>query len=209
MLKSLWLLAAALLLGLGAVVPASEAGEEAEAKASDGVTVLVEVWRVSGEEMAKQIEVITDKSPTNDAAVRALITDSEHAKRACRFVTPTQYGKKMKHSDRAEKAITVSGPSGVGGRRGGMGFGGFSTAGSSISLVASELKGDRIGVDVAIKSTGQGESRKVVGGARIPPDKFTAEIGGSIAGASGTTRMFISQTTGADMVIVFVKATRI
>ena len=200
-------------LAVGALIAALTALPTAQSlagpdeAASSGVVVSLEVWRVTDAETVKQVEALTDKDPGGADAVRAVVTTEGKALRVARFVTPTQFGKEVEHSDRAEKAFTA--PRKRTGGAVGVGFGGFSSEGTTVKLIAKDLASGTIEIQLALKATAQGEPKVIPGGPMIPPEKFTAEVIGTVAGASGTTRMFVSQSASRDAMIVFVKATRL
>lgn len=178
-----------------------------EKQKADSVTVTIELWRTSDAETVAAIEALTNTNPADAEPVRAALAAAEDkAARGCRFVTPTKFGKLVKHSDNAEKVFQSQKPSGV---HAGVSFGGFQSEGSSLVMTARKAADKHIEVELDLKSSSAGKMRQLPDGSVIPGDRVRSAVKGSVIGPSGTTRFFTSQSESNGLVVIFVRAQRL
>lgn len=204
---TLWSAVALAVLAALALFSSPTSAAEDDTKSVDGVSVTVEVWRSTDAEAVKLIEALTTANPGDSDGVRKALAASDRSKRLSRFVTPTQIGKPVSHSDFSEKPVQVSSTSAGGISMGS--FGGFSSEGTELEFVVRSRPEGRFATQLKLKVSGMGTPRQLPGGAVIPGDRFKSEIEGAVAGRSGVTRMFISQSASNDLSLVFVTATKL
>ncbi len=188
------LCAAFLLLALPAGVAVAEDLPAIDPAPAESLLVLVEAWRTGDSGLIAETEALTERSPSDAAAVWNLLKSSgDAAQRLSRFLTSSSDGKSAHHT--GSKLVATPGDASADGSH---------EVGTELQLTARLRPDGLVEAQVQVEVKGADEAATEGG----VPEPFVARIQAKLAVPLGTSLMFQSSVLAKDTIFVFVRFTR-